>query len=132
LLGIECLAYLQRNHLPTTTLKSGDSRYTLQIAATIPEQEKGLGGRSSLPQNQGMLFKFSTASEQCFWMKNMRFPLDMIWVGGDKRVLFVKSSILPSTYPNAFCPNVPTKYVIELNSGQASKAAIHAGGLLSF
>ncbi len=132
LLSIELLTYLQRNHLQVTTLESGDSRYTLQIASTIPEQEKGLGGRSVLPQNQGMLFQFSTAGERCFWMKDMHFPLDMIWIGADKRVLLVKSGILSNTYPNTFCPNVPAEYVIELNSGQAAKASIHTGELLSF
>lgn len=126
------LFFIPRHNNNTTTLSSSGHSYTLTLATTSQTQEKGLGDRSSLPVNQGMLFVFSGESLQCFWMKDMHFPLDMIWVGTQKQVLFVKSNVSPDTYPESFCPNVQAQYVIELNAGQAQAAKIQVGDTLNF
>lgn len=114
------------------TLRSGDKRYVLSVAITPAQQQKGLGNRASLPKNQGMLFSFEQPVVQCFWMKDMHFPLDMIWVSSSQRVEYLKADVLPSTYPHTICPDVQAKYVIELNAGQAQEARIHTGETLDF
>jgi uncharacterized membrane protein (UPF0127 family) len=126
------LFLIPRHSSSTTTLSNGGHTYTLTLATTSQTQEKGLGDRSSLPIDQGMLFVFSGESMQCFWMKDMHFSLDMIWVGTQKQVLFVKSDVSPNTYPESFCPNVQAQYVIELNAGQAKTANIQVGDTLNF
>jgi uncharacterized membrane protein (UPF0127 family) len=113
-------------------LKSGGERYSLMIASTPVEQALGLGKRSSLPTDQGMLFIFNRPAVRCFWMKDMHFSLDMIWLSNDKRVEYVMANISPATYPKAFCPNAQAKYVIELDAGQAKRADIHTGTALDF
>jgi uncharacterized membrane protein (UPF0127 family) len=115
-----------------TVLKSNNKRYTLQVAATTRSQALGLGNRTSLPKNQGMLFVFQKPAVQCFWMKDMHFPIDMVWVSSDRRVEYVESNVSPKTYPHLFCPAVQARYVIELNAGQAKQADIRTGKLLSF
>lgn len=103
------------------------------IAATTPAtRARGLGDRASLPANEGMLFVFPHATPQCFWMKAMRFPLDMIWVGTNKRVEYVQPNASPASYPHVFCPNVSARYVIELNAGVARSAGIRVGESLHF
>lgn len=99
---------------------------------TPAAQTRGLGGRKSLPVNEGMLFVFAHPGQQCFWMKDMHFPLDIIWLNGSKQVVFIKSNLSPKTYPETFCPPNSAQYVIELNAGQAQKARLHTGETLNF
>ncbi len=119
-------------HPNTATLKSDGVYFALQISSTPQEREIGLGKRVSLPSNQGMLFVFGAPAVQCFWMKDMHFPLDMVWVNTDKKVVHVMQNVSPATYPHVFCPDVSAEYVIELNAGQATRAHIHAGEALAF
>jgi hypothetical protein len=116
----------------TTILRTGSKKYTLFVVSTPTTQQLGLGQRASLPKDQGMLFVFGQAAQQCFWMKDMHFPLDMIWLSPSHRVEHIQPDVSPKTYPNSFCPDVTAQYVIELNAGQASAAGIYTGERLSF
>ncbi|HEV2403036.1 MAG TPA: DUF192 domain-containing protein [Candidatus Saccharimonadales bacterium] len=115
-----------------TVLRTGGQIYYLRQATTATEQAQGLGGRHAMPLYSGMLFIFPTASEQCFWMKDMHFPLDMIWLNSAKQVVYMQAAISPNTYPETFCPESPARYVIELNTGQAHAAHIIVGRTLKF
>ena len=69
-------------------LIAGSHRYYLQLAVTPAQQELGLGDRVKLPLDNGMLFVYHSSGTRCFWMKGMRFALDMIWLSpGDEVVL---------------------------------------------
>jgi hypothetical protein len=59
-----------------------DGRVTIavEVAQTAQEQARGLGGRSSLPKGQGMLFPFDAAKPRVFWMKGMLIPIDILWI----------------------------------------------------
>ena len=115
----------------TARLQTPRATFSLAIADTDAARHKGLGGRTSMPANQGMLFEFGVPSNECFWMKDMRFALDMVWLDSSKRVIQVRPNLSPATYPQTFCaPN--TKYVVELNAGQAARAGIALGQQLSF
>lgn len=112
---------------PTANLVSGEKTYRLEIVTTAESQEKGLGGRRDMAQDHGMIFVFGTPATQCFWMKGMLFPLDIIWLDSAKTVTKVASDVSPATYPRQYCSDEKTKYVIELNAGQAKKAGISQG-----
>src|SRR5689334_897593 len=71
----------------TATLRMDGHTYTLEIAHTATQQQKGLGGRPSMPQDSGMLFTYNVSGRYCYWMKGMQFPLDIIWLSADKRVI---------------------------------------------
>lgn len=109
---------------PTATLVSGGHEYTLEIVASKAAQAKGLGGRESLAQDRGMLFVFEKPSKQCFWMKDMQFPIDIIWLDSTKKVTSVVPDVSPDSYPLQYCGDNTTKYVIELNAGEAKRADI--------
>ncbi|HUD05773.1 MAG TPA: DUF192 domain-containing protein [Candidatus Saccharimonadales bacterium] len=115
---------------PTLAVNNFD--YKLLVAKSITAQEKGLGNRNSLPNNEGMLFVFKAPAEECFWMKEMRFPLDIIWLSSTKKVVYVKTDLQPSTYPESFCASDLSQYVIELNAGQVSTSGIKVGQTLVF
>jgi uncharacterized membrane protein (UPF0127 family) len=114
----------------TTQLKSGGRTYTLLLANDPAKQSKGLGLRDSLPSDQGMLFPFGSRQKLCFWMKDMRFPIDMIWLDGSRKVVAVEKAVKPDTYPQSYC--YQASYVLELNAGDADKASIRQGVQLEF
>ena len=116
---------------PSTTLKTDAKTYTLMIANTDAGRQRGLGGRASLASDRGMIFVFDEAGTECFWMKDMQFSLDMIWLSNDKKITKIETNVTPATYPKQFCGDETTRYVIELNAGEAERAGLHVGMVLS-
>ena len=104
--------------------------YNLTTAVTEAEQEQGLGDRDGLPPTEGMLFWNADTAQRCFWMKDMRFSIDMLWVGHDKKVVKIEHSVSPDTYPQTYCADA--QYVIELHAGAAAKEHIVVGRRLQF
>ena len=73
-----------------------------------------------------MLFVFDKPDTYGFWMKDMRFPIDIIWISGDK-VIYVLSEVHPDSYPNLFKPPIPVDKVLEINAGLSRKLGITEG-----
>jgi hypothetical protein len=65
-----------------THVTIGSAVFSAEVASTTVEQARGLSGRAGLGQDEGMLFLFSSPGVKNFWMKDMNFPIDMIWIGG--------------------------------------------------
>jgi uncharacterized membrane protein (UPF0127 family) len=106
--------------------------FNVEIASTALEQTRGLSFRPSLGANDGMLFIFATGSVQSFWMKDMNFPLDMIWISGNTVVGFAQNVPVPT--PGTALWNLPvyaspgnTDKVLEVNVGTVAKYNIKVG-----
>jgi len=110
----------------------GNKNVSYEVVNTEATRQRGLSGRTSLPVDRAMLFVFDTPGEQCFWMKDMRFDLDMIWLDKGKKVVHIERAVTPSSYPASFCADMAAKYVIEVNAGMAQQAGVHVGSQLSF
>lgn len=106
------------------------SSYKLTPAKTAAEQERGLSGTKRLASDQGMVFLYDTYEEHCFWMKDMHYSLDIIWVDDAKRVTAIEHNVPSNSYPQTFCH--PSRSVIELNAGEAARAGIQEGQRLKF
>lgn len=104
----------------------------LEVADTDAKRIKGLSDRDALGEGRGMLFISDVAETQCFWMKDMRFSIDMIWLDDQKKVQKIVPSVSPDSYPSQFCHEQPSLYVLELNSGQSAKMGITVGETLIF
>ncbi len=102
----------------------------LDIAQSEAAREKGLGGRKNMTDDKGMLFVFDKPAVECFWMKDMQFSIDIIWLNTAKQVVHIEHNLSPETYPASYCPKLPAKYVVELNAGQAEKLGISPGDTL--
>lgn len=100
-----------------TTVFLGGTEVSVVIADTQATQEKGLGSREKLEANEGMLFIFTDAKPHSFWMKDMRFPIDIIWFDENYRIIFVKENAAPSSYPLIFIPSAPSPFVLEVPAG---------------
>jgi uncharacterized protein len=103
----------------------------MEIADTYEKRVQGLSGRDNLDENRGLLFVFDAPGKQCIWMKDMKFSIDILWLNSDKVITAIERDISPDTYPKSFCPSDDSKYVIELNSGIASKANLEVGKQLN-
>ncbi len=102
------------------------------IATSSAAQNQGLGDRDSLPLSQGMIFVFSKKGSYGFWMRDMRFALDIVWIGADKKVIGVSPHVSPLSYPDLLLPPSPVLYVLEINAGQAKRYGIIVGTKLDF
>jgi len=108
-----------------TQLTAPNGSIDIEIAKTQNERLQGLSGKSGLDENQGLLFEFDETSQQnCFWMKDMLFSIDMIWLDENKSVINVIPNVAPETFPESFCPTKPAKYGFEISSGQSIKLGI--------
>lgn len=105
---------------------------TAYVADTPTLQELGLSGKPPLDSGKGMIFIFKNQARYAFWMKDMLFPIDIIWIDANKRVVDVSTNISPATYPQTFMPTTPVLYVLEVNAGVAKKMQIQKGSTLVF
>jgi len=110
----------------------GKQPITIAFATTPSEHEQGTSGTKQLNFDQGMLFVFDSATMPAFWMKDMNYPLDIIWIDQDKKVIGVSENLDPKTYPKTYSPNGPIEYVLEVSAGFYKTNDIHIGDVLTF
>jgi uncharacterized protein len=116
----------------TTVLNIGGEDFNTEIADTADLQTLGLSYRKSISKNSAMLFVFADSGVYSFWMKDMNFPIDIIWLDSDKTITYIEKNLSPSTYPQTFGPTTPSKYVLEVAPGTADRLGVHVGNKLFF
>ena len=104
----------------------------VDIADEPNEQAQGLSGKDKMAENKGMLFIFPQPLVASFWMKDMRFALDMLWIDANSIIVGITKNISPDTFPKTFQPPSPIKYVLEVNSGWSDRNKIKIRDLVSF
>lgn len=112
----------------------GDSLSPLRVDVARSQEQRilGLSGRQKLRDGEGMLFVYESEQELGFWMKDMEFAIDIIWINSHKRVLGVERSVSPETFPYVYRPSSPAQYVLEVSAGYAQLNNINEGVQLSF
>ena len=115
-----------------------DSSYTVDLAITPKERQQGLSGRTVLAHDEGMLFVFEEEQQLHFWMKEMLFPLDIIWIDAQCRLIDVAADVpapLPGTgneeIPRVQSPS-PARYVLEVNAGEGARSSLQPGDPVKF
>ena len=105
------------------------------VAATDEQKTKGLAVKNSLAENEAMLFVFDNEAQHTFWMKNMKFPIDIIWIGSDKRVVHIEHNLQPCS-SELLCPTykpvADSLYVLETVAGFAERHGITKGTPVDF
>ena len=116
----------------------GGAVFTVDLAVTGEQRAQGLSGREPLPPATGMLFVFPEAVRLTFWMKDMRFPLDLVWIGSDCRVVDITHNAPPPAPDQEladlprFSPMAPARYVLEVHAGEANSGGLAVGELVAF
>ena len=106
--------------------------YDLEFARTPPQEELGLSGRPCLPDNGALLFLFPTDDRFSIWMKDMLFPIDVIWLDSGKKIIKIEKNMQPSSYPKTYTPDTPARFVIELNKGATDTLHAQVGSQLNW
>jgi uncharacterized membrane protein (UPF0127 family) len=115
------------------TITIGSQKIAAELATTASAQQLGLGGRACIGQNEGMLFVFSQPSQYSMWMKDMKFPIDIVWIGSNHKTVGVYRGVEPSTYPDTFVnSDGPALYVLELASQRSKSLGITTGTPINF
>ena len=116
----------------------GVTTYAVDVAATPEERQQGLSGRETMALDTGMLFVFEEERPLHFWMKEMHFPLDIIWIDGQCELIGVSAEV-PTPPPNAESAAIPRAnspapalYVLEVNAGEWQRNGMSEGDRVEF
>lgn len=115
--------------LPTTRLTAGFHLINAEVASTPEQRAIGLMHRPTMPANDGMLFVFERAAQQCFWMKNTLLPLSIAFLDDDGTVVNIEE-MKPQTL-DSHCSARPVRFALEMNQGWFSKRAIKPGAKIT-
>lgn len=114
--------------LATTPMTIGSKTYTLEIAAKSLDRSKGLMYRDSMPADHGMIFIFTRATDQSFWMHNCRIPLDILYLDAAGKVVSIHR--MEPYVETGTRSKGPAQYAVELNAGEASASGVKEGDTL--
>lgn len=123
-------------YLSTINYKSkvvlGGKTFNVDVSDTYFTLKQGLSERPSLGSNEGMIFVFEKPDTYGFWMKDMLFSIDIIWMDENFVITHIEKSIPPESYPTIFYPSSPSLYVLEVPAGQANLLGIKVGDKVNF
>lgn len=128
-------AYLVKNEIPfkevtlpgTPVVRIDHVVMRVEIAQTDPDRAKGLSDRKVFDTAEGLLFVFPESDFHGMWMKDMHFPIDIIWIDEQFKIVAIEKNVDPQSYPKTFKPPVPVKYAIETNIHYADTVNLHVG-----
>lgn len=113
-----------------------DKEIEVEVADTETERNRGLGGKEELKENEGMLFLFEAENiTPSFWMKDMKFPIDIMWID-DGKIIKIDENVqppesnTPDTALKIYTPNQPIDTVLEVNAGFVKSNKIIVGNAI--
>jgi uncharacterized membrane protein (UPF0127 family) len=132
-LGLAAAAAVATPAVVPLTLPSGK---VLQAEVMVSDEDRSMGlmFRPSLPLDRGMIFVFEASDFHGIWMKNCRFPIDIVWLDEERKVVHVAESVPPCKADPCpvYTPLRRASYVIELNAGQARREKAVLGATVGF
>ena len=114
----------------TVKMTIGSTDVNTSIARSWPERITGLSDTPYLPDDVVKLFMFDSSAFHSIWMKDMNYPIDIIWVNEEKEIVYIKKDARPESYPENFTSGLPAMYVIETVSGFIENNQIKVGDLV--
>ena len=118
-----------------TTIPINGFNVSMAIASTDEQRIRGLSGLEKMNENEGMIFLFDEPSKQGFWMNKMNFPIDIIWLDSNNKVVHIEKKLEPCKIFLAcpvYNPQVDSLYVIELRSGFTDDHSMKEGMIINF
>ncbi len=112
-------------------IKINDLEFSVEIVSNVQERMKGLSGRSGLCENCGMLFIFDKVDQYGFWMKDMNFDIDILWIKNGE-IAYIEKGVSHETPEVVYNPNVESAMVLELDSRTVEEFRIEVGDKIEF
>lgn len=131
-LGIDFVTRMHslRQHPVTLRLANKDLKITLADSDEL--RVKGLSDSLSIADDEAMFFSFEKPDKYSFWMKDMNYSIDMIWVDIHGKVIYIVSDAKPESFPKIFRPSEDAIAVIEVKSGLANRIGLKVGQYIGF
>lgn len=118
---------------PRLMVRLGDGVFRTTLAISPQERERGLSGKTKLDSGEAMMLVFDSDERWGIWMKDMNFPLDIIWLDSDKKVVYIVKNAMPDSYPaETFEPREAARYVVEVPAGSVDEKRIRVGSYAEF
>ncbi|MBT4349902.1 DUF192 domain-containing protein [bacterium] len=119
----------------TVTIVVHDAKFIVEIADTDVSRQQGLSGRKSLADDQGMLFVFEDVKVRNFWMKEMNFPIDIIWLIGNEIIAWEAAVPIPLAGQNlgdlpSYRSPQPINRVLEVSAGTIARLNLKVGDII--
>ena len=127
---IENVIAQEQKQNQTALVTVGGVNLITSLSTTPDAQSKGLAIRDSLNENEGMLFIFETPQKYSFWMKDMKFPIDIIWINQDGKIVHIEKNLPPCVFLlpcPSYAPKDDSLYVLEVVSNFTNKFNINVG-----
>jgi uncharacterized membrane protein (UPF0127 family) len=107
----------------------GASCVDVDVVSEQKDLELGLSGRADMPKDYGMLFVFASEGRYRFWMKEMKFNLDILWINQAGEIVYIAPNLSPCIPENCplYTPPQNARYVLEVNSGYAASHHVNVG-----
>jgi uncharacterized protein len=121
---------LPQEKLPRTSARLGGEAFDVMVARTEAEQSLGLSGLAGLKPNEAMIFPYASDDNYGFWMKDMLFSIDIVWLDKNSKIVWIERGVSPDTYPNIYFPRVPARSVLELSAGTIARLGVAVGSVL--
>lgn len=130
--------YLSRQSAHDTTMPIvaatiSDTTFRLHAPRTSEQNQTGLAAFRTLAADEGMVFRTLEPGLQRFWMKDMAYDIDILWVNKDNRIIHIVYSAARDSYPKTYSnpPGTESTYVIELPAGTCDKHGIAPGAIVT-
>ena len=111
----------------TVSVDVGGTTVKAEVAADEKSRERGLSGRTSLAEGRGMLFVYPDRLVRTFWMKGMRFPIDIVWITRGKVTGVERNAPVPVGSVPVYSSGVPADHVLEVPAGWAGRHGADRG-----
>lgn len=115
---------------PLHTIAVGENQVVVTLADTPEERTQGLSGREVLNNGEGMLFVFPEEGNYSFWMKDMNFSIDILWLSSEGKIVHIVEHVSPESYPDHFVSERPARYVLEVPAGYVESRGVSVGDIV--
>ena len=127
---IESIQGQQQEQNQTALVSVGGAKIMAILSTTPDSQSKGLAIKDNLNENEGMLFVFDSPQKYSFWMKDMKFPIDIIWINSTGQIVHIEKNLPPCVLwlpCPSYAPNDNSMYVLEVVSNFTNKYDVSVG-----
>jgi len=126
-------SYAYSHFQPTTEVRIASGVFQVKLANTEPARLQGLSGVDKMSANDGLLMVYDTDAQHGIWMKDMKIPIDIIWLDKDKKVIFIVTDAAPELgETKTYKPRSAARFVLEIPAGMVKKSAIKIGDVATF
>ncbi|MBY0428545.1 MAG: DUF192 domain-containing protein [Alphaproteobacteria bacterium] len=120
---------LKADQLMIATQDKKKHVFNIELALTVPEQQKGLMNRENIPEDYGMLFIYDRVQDITMWMKNTPSPLDMLFIDNNGKILWITENAKPYD-ERTISSHFPVRATLEIKGGQVAARGIKLGDIV--